>query len=337
LRSQFDRRILIGLLLTTLVAGCGVFNRAEPTPIPTDTPVPTPSLTPTPEVPLVILVLPNTLDKEHSDLYQKTAYELAQQEGYRFQVRNALTPADLEPALKVVIALPPDPGLAQLAAAAPQAQFLAVNIPDITPGGNLSVLGGNIQPDIPAFLAGYIGAMITRDYHLGLVTVKDDPQAQLIDTAYSNGMTFYCGLCNPWAGPFYDFPIDQPVPTDAQPSEYNPYLGVLINYNVQTVYIPPALANEDMLLTASNNGLQFITTTAPTRALPGLVAAIQPDVVSAIQSAWPDLVAGHGGETIQSPPTLTNVDSELLSPGKQRLAEEVLKGLLDGSISTGTQ
>ena len=44
------------------------------------------------------------------DLYQSTVYDLAQQAGFRFQVRNTLSELDLEPALRVVIALPPDPG-----------------------------------------------------------------------------------------------------------------------------------------------------------------------------------------------------------------------------------
>jgi hypothetical protein len=60
------------------------------------------------------------MDQETSSLYQKTVYDLTQQSGYRFQVRNALSPADLEAGLKVVIAFPPDPGLVSLAAAASQ-------------------------------------------------------------------------------------------------------------------------------------------------------------------------------------------------------------------------
>ena len=153
--------------------------------------------------------LPADLDPETSNLYQKTVYDLAQASGLRFQVRNTLTAADLEPGLQVVIALPPDPGIAALAAAAPQVQFLAINIPDMAAGGNISVLGGNSQSDIAAFLAGYTAAMITDDYRIGMLMPKDNPDALRALNAYASGMTFYCGICRPFY--FYPGPFPQYV------------------------------------------------------------------------------------------------------------------------------
>ena len=58
------------------------------------------------------------MDKATSDLYQKTVYDLTQQSGMHFQVLNTLAPKDMPAGVKVVIALPPDPGIAALAAAA---------------------------------------------------------------------------------------------------------------------------------------------------------------------------------------------------------------------------
>jgi hypothetical protein len=64
---------------------------------------------------------------------------------------------------------------------------------------------------------------------------------------------------------------------------------------------------------------------------------IQPDVLKAIQNAWPQLVSGQGGITVQSPLGLADIDPGLLSPGKQRLVEDTLNELQAGRISTGTQ
>ena len=124
----------LSLILIVILAACGQSTpEATPTPIPTDTAIPTPVFTATPSTPLAILVMPPDLDPTMYDLYQTTVYDLAQQAGFRFQVRNSLSELDLEPGLRVVIALPPDPGpgIAALAAAAPQTQFLAINIPDL--------------------------------------------------------------------------------------------------------------------------------------------------------------------------------------------------------------
>jgi hypothetical protein len=60
---------------------------------------------------------------------------------------------------------------------------------------------------------------------------------------------------------------------------------------------------------------------------------LSPDAIGAIQAAWPNLIAGQGGQVIQSPLTLTDVDESLLSPAKQAEAEQVLADLLAGRIS----
>jgi hypothetical protein len=64
----------------------------------------------------------------------------------------------------------------------------------------------------------------------------------------------------------------------------------------------------------------------------GWVMTVQPDVIKAIELAWPNLAAGQGGVTVQSPLGLTDVDPALLSTGKQRLVKQVLEDLLAGRI-----
>ena len=327
------------MIAALFLAGCAIGGApaATKTPSPTETAIPTETLTPTPQVPLTILLIPEDLPKEDADAYESLVYNLAQQEGMRFQVRNHLSVEDLgyEPALKVVIALPPVENLADLAAAAPQAQFLAINIPDAAAGGNISVLANESRPDIVAFLAGYIGAMITEDYHIGIILPQDDPNTPLMAAAYENGMTYYCGLCNPWAGPFYDYPLDVEIPGDAEPKDYNAYADYLTNHQVETMYVPPALATADFLTYLSSSGTLVIGSASPARKLGNWVVTIQPNIPQAIQAAWPNLVAGAGGTVVPAPLSLTDVQPDFLTPGKQRLAQEVLDDLQAGLIDTG--
>lgn len=323
------------MLVGTLVS-CALPTKAVPTQIPTDTPTPLPTLTPTPTVPLVILVMPVEMDMDMSNLYQKTVYDLAQGAGYRYQVRNTLTTADLDPALKIVIALPPDPGLSELASAAPQTQFLAVNIPGLAAGGNLSVLEENSQPDIPAFTAGYISAMITDDYHTGIIIPKDDADAQKALAAFTNGVELYCGLCNPFFYVSWEYPQYVEIPSDEDPSRYGAYADFLIiQRKVRTVYLYPSIATADLLVYLDSTGISMISPIDPQQQLRSWVASIRPDVLNAIQTAWPDMVAGNGGKNVASLLYLTNVNPELLTPGKQRLAEQVLDDLQAGFIASG--
>ncbi len=328
---------LLSLIFIAILVACGQGTAdATPTPIPTDTPIPTATFTATPSTPLAILVMPADLDQSMYDLYQSTVYDLAQQAGFRFQVRNTLSESDLEPTLRVVIALPPDPGpgIAALAAAAPQTQFLAINIPDLTAGGNISVLSNNVQTDIVSFMAGYIGALITDDYRIGMIYPDGNADALSALDAYTNGKTYFCGICQPYYYLNYDFPQSIAIPDTEPPENYGGYAVYLIQQRkADFIYVYPDIATPDLLAYIGSSGAVQVGT-APQGGIPLYWAAsISPDIIGAIQAAWPNLVDGQGGQAVQSPLKLTDVDSSLLSPAKQAQAEQVLAELLAGRIS----
>jgi len=329
--------VLVSSLLTITLAACSLgAPEVTPTPAPTDTPVPTPTLTATPSTPLAILVIPPDLDQATSDLYQKTVYDLAQQSGFRYQVRNTLSEQDLEPDLRVVIALPPDPGpgIAALAAAASQTQFLAVNIPGLTAGGNVSVLANDANTDIVAFMAGYIGAMITNEYRIGMVIPKGNQDALNALDAFTNGMAYFCGICRQFYYLPYSFPQSIEIPAEDPPEAHGYYPVYLMQQReVDFIYVYPDLATPELLTyIGASGGVQFGT--APAGAKPIYWAgSISSDVVGAIQTAWPGLASGQGGQIVQSPLTLTDADPNLFSPGKQAKAAQALDDLLAGRLS----
>ena len=329
--------LMILIVLAQSVSACGGGEAAgTPTPVPTDTAIVPPTLTPTTATPLAILVLPPDLDPDSSNLYQKTVYDLAQASGLRFQVRNTLTAADLEPGLQVVITFPPDPGIAALAAAAPQVQFLAINIPEVTAGGNISVLGNNSQTDIAGFLAGYTAALITDDYRIGMLMPKDNPDALRALNAYATGMKFSCGTCRPVYFYNWTYPQYLEIGAEEDPANYDAYADILmLQYKVQTIYLYPDIATPDLMTYIGTTGAYMIGMVTPEQRPAGWVMTIQPDIIKAIQNAWPGLISGQGGVTVQSPLGLADVDPSLLSPGKQRDVEQVLNDLQAGLISTG--
>jgi hypothetical protein len=334
-----SRSILLLVVLAMLLTACGSNEPiATNTPVPTDTPIIPPTLTATPTVPLAVLVLPADLDAETSNLYQKTVYDLTQASGLRFQVRNTLTPADLaEPGLEIVIVLPPDPGIVALATTAPQVQFLAINISGITPGGNISVLGGNSQSEIAAFLAGYTAALITDDYRIGMIIPKDNADALRALNAYANGRTYHCGICRPFYYLNWSFPQYIEIPADQDKDTYDSYADILmLQYKVRTIYLYPDIAIPELYNYIGTTGVYMIGTITPEQRPAGWVMTIQPDVIKAIQNAWPQLIAGQGGITVQSPLGLSDIDPDLLSPGRQRKVQQVLDDLQAGRIDIGS-
>ena len=335
------KHFFFAISMIVILSACGKGSATQiagPTVVPTYTPAPTATIIPTLSTPLSILVIPADMDKAASDLYQKTVYDLAQQSSVRFQVRNTLTPTDLaDPTLKVVIVLPPDPGVTALAPTAPNVQFLAVNIPNLVAGGNLSVLAGDAEGELPAFLAGYVAAMITDEYHIGMIIPKDNADAQRAFTAFNNGMIYYCGLCRTFYVTTVSYPTFVEIPTDEDPKRYGGYANVLINdRKVYALYVYPSLAKEDFLSYIGTQGVMLIGTSMPQPRPGGWVMTIHPDTIKAIQTAWPNLLAGKGGINVQSPLGIGDVDPGLLSPGKLRLAQETLDSLLAGRILTTT-
>ena len=331
-------RLIILLVLAMLLSACGARQETAvaitATTVPTETSTPLPELTATPTVPLTILVLPADIDMETSNLYQKTVYDLTQASGMRFQVRNSLTPADLEPGLKIVIVLRTDPGIAALAPAVPDVQFLAINVPGIAPGGNVSVMGGSSQPEITGFLAGYTAAMLTDDYRIGMLMPKDNNDAIRAFNSFSNGMRFYCGFCRPIYFLPWSFPQYLEIGAEQDVNDYDAFADVLIlQYKVRTVFLHPDIYTQDLVDYIGTTGTYMIGTITPEQRPAGWVMTIQPDTIKAIQTAWPQLLAGQGGITVQSPLGLSDVDEGLLSPGKQRLVQKTLDDLQAGLIA----
>jgi hypothetical protein len=331
------------LVLMFFLAGCANSGSNTPTDLaPTDLPpteAPTEMATTTPGTPLAILVIPVDMPQEQSNLYQTTLSELAQASGMRFQVRNSLTSVeiDLETNLKVVVAFPPDPGLAELAIGAPQVQFLGVTIPGLSASANLSLVGAEGTPiENQAFMAGYISALLSPDYRVGIITQKDTPEGILAYDAFLNGMVFYCGLCLPKFAPFYDYPVHSEVPNDTPEDEYRFFALPLKNYNVEFAYVFPGVATDDLFDTMSQYGLNIISQVRPNERLTAnWVVSLQPNVIPAIQDLWSDLVDGQGGQNLPLPLYLADVNPELLSEGKQMDVQEILDRLQRGEISTG--
>ena len=330
------RSAILLMMISVMLSACGAAGDPDitSTPVPTDAQIAPPTFTATPTIPLAVLVIPTELDPDASNLYQKTVYDLAQASGFRFQVRNTLTPADIEPGLKVVIALPPDPGIVSLAAAAPNVQFLAINIPEIAAGGNISVLGNNSQSDISAFLAGYTAALITDDYRIGMMIPKDNADAIRSLNAFVNGMKFHCGTCPRLYYYQGTFPQYIEIPPEEDQANYDAYADILIlQYKVGTIYLHPDIAIPELMTYIGTTGTSMIGTKTPEQQPAGWVMTIQPDVIKAIQNAWPSLVNEQGGISVQSPLGLADIDPSLLSPGKQRLVEQTLSDLQAGLIS----
>jgi hypothetical protein len=306
-------------------------------PVETSAEVATPVATPTPSPGLVILVSPAEVDAYWEAVLQPVLAELAAQEGLQFETRQTIQAGEIDERVRLVVVLSPDPGISGLAASRPTVQFVAVGIADIAPGANISVIAGHgDRADRQGFLAGYLAAVITTDWRVGVISRSDTPDGKAARQAFINGAVFFCGLCRPAYPPFNQYPLYAELPAGASPADQQAAAGVLLGGAVKTVYVAPGAGDLSLLQYLAQAGINLIAGVAPPDELGSQwVATLRTDLAAALRQAWPDLMAGKGGLDFEPPLVIENINESLLSVGRQRLVEKTLSDLEIDYIDTG--
>jgi hypothetical protein len=316
---------------------------SEPAPIPANTDVPTgtpePEPAPTSSPSRVILLVPPENRSPYAQDLQPILAELAGDAGLDFEARTSLGAGDLDPNLRVVVALAPSGGLADLAAAAPQTQFLAIGIAGLEPGANLSAIGGQeTEARQQGFLAGYIAAVVTPEWRVGAIGISDTTAGVAARQGFLNGVVYFCGLCRQTYPPFNTYPMYVEAPDGASPAEWQSAADTLKAQAVQTVFLVPGAGDESLVSYLAQAGINLIGNAPPPAAFKGhWIASVRSDFISAFHQVWPDLLAGKGGARLAPALEISDVNSNLLSPGRQRLVEEFITELEAGFIDTGLE
>jgi len=332
--------------LSIFLAACSsLSNGTQDTPTPVLTELPTETLTPTElppptatnQPPLVLLIASPEGDQTYPAELEATLSELAGAQGFRFQVRPTLAAEDLTAEVKIVVVVPPFSGLTDLAAAAPQTQFVGIGIPGLEPIGNLSVIGPDgATPDQSGFLAGFIAGVITTDWRVGTISTNDSPAGIGSRNGFVNGAVFFCGFCNPTYPPFYEYPLFVGLHSGATLAEWQVLADTIKDNYVETVYVAPYADGNELLAYLAGAGVNIIGgVTPPDNIRSNWVATVHADSINAIQQIWPDLVNGNGGFKLPLTLKISQVNEDLFSPGRQRLVEQIRLDLQNGFIDTG--
>ncbi len=343
------RHITIAILLACLgflPAACGsVIRTATPTltpsPNPTATATTTPTTTPTstPPAPVAVLLAAPDADQTLVRSLQSGLNDTVTAAGVRWQVRRKLTVNDLLPEVKLVVAVPPDPGLAELTAAAGSTQFLAIDIPGLQAAPNLTTIGGEgDRPDQQGFIAGVIAAMLSDDWRVGVISQSDTAEGQAAGTGFLNGVTYFCGLCRPAHPPFYEYPLYIALPSTASDAEWQAAANYMVDHDALTVYIHAGAGDETIFSILAQGGVDIISSGEPPQAASeNWVVSLSSDPFPLIQDEVKRLLSGDigGGQSLAVPIQFTNINPNLLTPGKQNVAKQVLSDLQEGFIGTG--
>lgn len=343
---RYTKFFILLTCLGLLLSACGtVIPTANPTFTPspslTATTTPTPTLMPTstPQPPMAVLLAISGADQAQVSSLQTNLNDIILRAGLRWQVRQQLTENDLIPSLRLVVALPPDPGLAELVASAPDTQFLALGIPGLEAAPNLTSIGadGN-RPDQLGFIAGVIAAMLSADWRVGVISLSDTVAGRAARTGFLNGVVYFCGLCRPAHPPFYEYPLYIELPSTASTVEWQEAANYMVDHAAATVYVYPGAGDETMLSILATAKVNIISSGDPPQAArSSWVVSLTTDPLPLIQSQVEGLLDGSisGGQSLVVPIQFTQVNPALFTPGKQRLAELILSDLQAEYIDTG--
>jgi hypothetical protein len=285
---------------------------------------------------LTILLVPPGADPELASQLESVLEGLAAEAGMRLEIRGTLAQAKLTPQVKVVVALPPDAGLARLATATPGTKFLAVGVPGVQPATNLVLTSSQVErPDQQGFLAGYLASVVTPDWRVGVLSTGDNPSGKANRQGFLNGAVFYCGLCQPTYPPFVQYPVYAELPSGAGPADQQAAADSLIAQGVTTVYVAPGAGDASLLEYLVGKGVNLIGgQTPPESVKANWIATITSDPLEGVRRAWAALVLGQVPNSQSAPLSITNRNEALFSVGRQRLVEQTRDELASGLIDT---
>lgn len=332
---------LFGLVLAACVSPAATTPatvEAETLPVLTATvgPTETPAPTATPQ-PRAVLLAPAGADAQQVAALTDLLSELAAQAGLDFQSLPALTPAELDPGLRVVVALAPDAGLAGFAATAPRTTFLAIGIPDLPQTDNvLAIDPAGARADQQGFLAGYLAAVVTPDWRVGVISEVDSPAGKAHRQGFLNGVLFYCGLCRPAYPPFVQYPLAGDLTSSASEAEQIAIADTLIAQGVTTIYVAPGVDSPALLEYLAGQGINLIGSASPPAGLAEhWIASLSADWLTGVQQAWEQALEGQAAGAPPLSLVIDHVNGSLLSVGRQRVVEQIRDELAAGWIDTG--
>ncbi len=335
IRNRSAYFIVVTLLF--VLTACGNVTPDTPTQVdvsPTAIPeTQTPTQIPVPDV---ILWLPEGADVQLSGDIQTQLSYLAGNDGLLLETQTALSISDLKQGVEIVVALAPAPDLMAMVNTAPQVKFLAIGISDLEAGKNLSIMPGvDALVENTAFLAGYLSALVTTDYRVGVLVQSASESGTKTANSFAIGARYYCGLCGSKFGPIDSYPKMAEIADASNEGGWKTAADALIAKSVQTVYIEKAVSSEALVVYLSDAGVRIISADSPPTGIQSInwIATLKPDFGTTLLYAWPALMAGGEGGMIMPEIILTDTSPGLISEGRMALFEETRSNLLAGFIN----
>ncbi|MEN8172080.1 MAG: hypothetical protein ABFS03_04295, partial [Chloroflexota bacterium] len=155
--------------------------------------------------------------------------------------------------------------------------------------------------------------------------------------AFLTGAEYYCGMCAPTYPPYFNYPLYVEAAASATAAEWQAAADSLLQRSVETVYVVPGAGDDEMLGYLARAGVNIIGgADHPTDADEAWVATLDFSLSEAFLDSWPSFVDGQVDQIIDLPLTITDINDELLTIGRQRLVMNLMADVFAGYVDLGT-
>lgn len=330
------------LCIVLFLAACAPETPVIETPtdepeIATDVPaMPEPTDTPFVAVasPTVLLVSSSDADPFARSQIQRTLESLAADSSLSLVVLEELSPETITPEVQVVVGVGANLDLTAFAQNSPEVTFVGVDNPNVTVLENLSVIGATADElRQKAFMAGYLSALISDDYKIAALIASDSGSSDLVAESYVVGGRFLCGICKPLYPPYNPFPQWEVLSSEFADAGFEPTIDYFNNIAVEVLYVQGELASPELLAYLAALDMKVISDQTPDVVPNNWVGTIITDPAPALETLWPNILAGTAGLQISAAITLRDSENDLISEGRYRLFEEMVTDLQAGLVS----
>ncbi len=227
----------------------------------------------------------------------------------------------------LVVLLSPTFDVNALVAQHPDLPFILIANAPLPESPNLTQV--ILRNDHLYFLAGYLAVLIAPDFRAGALLPGD------VDTAvqaFRNGAFYLCGRCVPAYGPIVTFPVSATLAPNASVDLLQTTLTELNKNRLETLFVPADLLSPDHLPVLESTGWRLLGTSLPQDPPSNWAVTMSFDLEQGLEKAWQAALIEKQAVTVTVPVTLKDINSQWLTPGRQRLAEQIIKDLQAGWV-----
>jgi hypothetical protein len=335
--------LVLVLLISLSLVGCQTplrdgESQVTPTAITDD--VTSPAITEIPKVPQ-LLIFVNRLSGWESvgDELEESMRVMAAEKGWDLQSFSSLSEVNVQGDPVLFVIAGGDAELSEEIDRYPDAFFILVAVTGAIPAERVAVIGPEgMRSDKVAFLGGFIAAMLTPSWRVGVIGVEEGGEGRASIKSFLNGAVFFCGLCRTLDPPFHEYPTSTSVANSDASSLRSGY-EQLSPVAIKTIGLTHEFSSDSVDTVVgelASVGINWIGPTPPSAgSREHWIATILPFPAGDIKNVYERLVLGEGDVSIAMSFDIRDVHMDLLSEGKLELVLEIMRDLERGVIDTG--